>query len=113
MKNIKKITKRSQNKTIKSVISTLDYFIKENEKYKNSYFWNSSLNATNRRFKEFKNSFECEILGDKLNINTSLTMTCKNVYYKKEYILNNENKDLRAVKKLLRSLEKIVSLRGI
>jgi len=113
MRNVKKITRKSRTETIKSVITILESFIKESEKYKNSYFWNSYSSASDRRSNEFENYFECEILGDKLIINTSLVMSSKNVYYSKEYILNNENKDLRIVKKLLRSLENIVNLRGI
>ena len=109
---MKTITNKSHTKTIKSVISTLDSYIKENEKYKNAYFWNSPSSSSARRNMEFENKLDFKILGDNITIETSLAVTCNNVYYSKHYSLNGENKDLRLIKKTIKKLESIINSRS-
>lgn len=78
------------------------------EKTKSSYCWTSYPSASMRRHWERCNNKELEFDydGDHYYIEQNASMSCKNVYTSLSVYKNGEKKDLRAIKKLVKDMEK-------
>ena len=78
--------------------------LNNHEKFKNSYFWGSPQYANKRREMERDNNFTVEFnyKGNEYKYESSLRVSCQNVYYTGYFYLNDERKDVRLFKKLLK-----------
>jgi len=109
---MKTITNRTQTKNLISIRNTMIDFIESSEKHKNSYFWNSSdLSSSQRRGKEFENCFTFKFEDKIFEVKESLTISCNNFYYYKEIFVDDEQRDIRAIKKVLKFVEEVLSNR--
>lgn len=94
------------NRMSKEARKAIENAIATNEKYSNSYFFSPSSSAAGRRSNENKfleqNPDFCLVKGKNI-IKVAFTYdeSCKNVYYTLTVIVNDEKKDIRALKKLL------------
>ncbi len=72
-------------------------------KMKNSYFWSPPSNAARRRNYESYNSNSAVFyVGDTLwEIHQSTDCSCKNIYYRLTIHVNEEKKDIRALRRLI------------
>lgn len=107
------ITQRARTETVLRLRNQIIKFIDSAEKYKNSYFWTAPASANSRRAMEFENSFSFEIEGFVYEVEESLRATCKNIYYTKSIYVDEEKKDMRAVKKALAYLDTILERRSL
>ena len=95
------------NRMSKQARKAVENAIATNEKYSNSYFFAPSSSAHGRRSNENKfleqNPDFCLIKGKNI-IKVAFTYdeSCKNVYYTLTVMVNDEKKDIRALKNLLR-----------
>lgn len=82
--------------------------IKNAEKFKSCYFWDSDNgNDKARRSYEAYNSrdYSFSYNGSDYHFKQSVTQSRKNTYFRPTYSINGEIKDIRLVKKLLKSIE--------
>lgn len=81
------------------------------ESMKNSYFWTGYSSASLRRNWEQRNNKELSFTYDKKHyyIAQNASMTCKNVYTSLTVEVDEEKKDVRAIKKVIKALEKELS----
>lgn len=95
--------------TATATARTLQDIIDLHEKMRGAYFYTPPGNATGRRSYERKNSMttEFEYAGQRIEIVQDTQCSCKNVYYKMSINIDGRgtNKDIRFVKKMLKSLE--------
>jgi hypothetical protein len=75
------------------------------EKMKNCFFWDPPLAASQRRDYEVRNSKEIEIPGYKLEWKISTQCSCRNIYFASEIMVDGCKKDIRAIKKIIKSLK--------
>jgi len=106
------IKNRTRTSTIVNLRNTINNFIESSEKYKNSYTWSSPNSSYSRRAMEFENFFSFEIEGITYDVQESLNVSCKNVYYRKRIYVDNNKKDLRSIRKALTFLDAILERRG-
>ena len=85
----------------------IEEYIFLNEKFKNSYFWNPPLQAKKRREIEADNKMNFELNNRyiSLYLDFYLYISCKNYYVHKKAIINNAERNLSAVKKILKEIE--------
>jgi len=91
----------------KQQIRLLKEAIELNEKYRTCYFWTPPQAAASRRAAEERDQikFEFETELGTLYVSLYANYSCKNVYFYRTIYLNDEKKDIRVVKKILRMLE--------
>lgn len=92
---------------LKTLISSVEEDIAHHEQWSKSYFWTSYGNAASRRKQEEDNSYarEIKIGEDTYTYKSSVSASCKNVYYKGTFTLNGNDKNLRLWRGLLSRLE--------
>lgn len=88
--------KLSEIKTL--ILGTID----THEEYRNSYFWTGLY----YRSKQFDRSYNIEYKGKKYEIEQSMTASRANVYYSLNVYIDGVKKDVRALKKVLKEIEK-------
>ena len=81
--------------------------ISTNGKYAKAYFWTPGCNAAMRRenekrFFEENQDFSLKKGGDTIKVMFDYSESCKNVHYSLNITVNDEKKDIRALKNLLR-----------
>ncbi len=106
-----KITKRSHSKTIRSVLSKLWHIVIVIDEHRNSYFWSPPSSAYQRRSSEFSESYEFEILGDKIEVGLARTNSCKHVYFSKTIYVNDKKTNVTKLKGIIKKLESILESR--
>lgn len=79
--------------------------IKTSEKYKGCYFWTVSLSASQRRAKEFEKEEMFEFGRKIYRIQQNLSISCKNYYYTQFITVDDEKKDIRVLKSVLKKIE--------
>lgn len=84
----------------------IERIIETNQKYSNSYFWRPDSSASGRRSKEKKfREFNPDVTfvksGKTIKVHMTYQESCKNCYYQCLITVNDEIKDIRAVKALL------------
>ena len=82
----------------KQTLRKVNDIIEHHEKHKNSYFWTPPQNASSRRSEEQRKSFSVQI--GKFMFISDVSCSCKNYYYRSEFIEGSEKKNLRCFKKL-------------
>lgn len=96
-------TNRTSPQLKKAIKNVLEY----HERYKNSYFWTGTGNASNRRFQEQQFTSENPefkiIDGDKeIQVIPKLTISVRNYYYSLYISVNGVKKDIRALKNYIK-----------
>ena len=86
-------------------ITEVQEIIARHEKYAKCFFWTVNGNAASRRSQEF--NYEYKVDG--LEVRQSLSISCKNFYYGLEVYENGVKKDIRAVKRYLKSVMALVA----
>jgi hypothetical protein len=79
--------------------------INTHEHYKGSYFWKTPSTANQRRGMENAFSgkdFSLETKDGTIEVTFDFSVSCKNVYYSMNVYLNEEKKDIRILRKLLK-----------
>ncbi len=92
----------------KKLADDISECINHHKKYRNCYFWdNTENNSRYRRYKEEQDSWHREFkYGGHIYIfDCNVRMSCKNVYYSGAFYIDNERKDVRCFKKLLKTLQ--------
>jgi len=86
------------------LVSVVDW----RERTKNSYFWTPDSSASLRRNFERNNnkSFSFDYKGDHYYVRQHASMSCKHVYTSLTVKKNGEIKDVRALKKIIKDIEK-------
>lgn len=90
-------------KTKEMIENTVD----THQYHKNSYFFDPAANARGRRAKEasfFENNPDYSLVdgNDKIEVTFYYRQTCKNVYYRLSITFNDQKKDIRLLKRLLK-----------
>lgn len=85
----------------------INEIVKTSEKYKGCYFWNVVLSASQRRDREFASEEIFEFERKVYKIQQELTISCKNYYYTQIITVDDEKKNLRALKSVLKKIEKL------
>lgn len=87
----------------KSQLRKIHSAINHHESFRNAYFWNPPANAAGRRSYERKNSFSVKFKhnGDVYEYTSSVSCSCKNVYYRGTFSVNGKTQTVRAFKKLV------------
>ena len=93
---------------IDKLLEELNAIIDWRESTKSSYFWTPYIHASMRRHWKKCNNKELEFdyEGDHYYIEQYAKMSCQNVYTGLSVYKNDEQKDLRTIKKLVRKMEK-------
>lgn len=97
----KRNLKSLENKTGNKIKNALNTIISEHERCKKSYFWKSFGNAAQRRKNEFCNELNFVLNNTEYVIVQEMTQSCKNVYFSTHIELNDEKKNITALKKLV------------
>lgn len=97
------ITNRISAQAKKAIQNMID----GHERYSKSYFWKSGGNSSSRRGaeKKFKSNYpEFELIkGDqKITVSPSYQESCKNVYYSLSISVNDQSKDIRTLKNIIK-----------
>lgn len=73
------------------------------EKMRNSFFWKPNSNASGRRSYEENNSLFIEGLFMRcpVSFKCETSCSCKNIYYKGQFFINNKKVTIASVKKLI------------
>ena len=90
------------------MLKNLQAIINLHDKMKGSYFYHSPSSASSRRSYEKYNSLttEFEFDGQQIRVEQGTRCSCKNVYYSMSIYINGVcGKDIRFIKKLLKSFE--------
>ena len=92
-----------------SLINQIDSVISHHEKWSRSYFWTPPGSASSRRSSEKQNSFEVPIHfdGDLYYYESSVTHSCRNVYYTGTFEHNDKKKNVRLFKALKHKIESL------
>ena len=98
----KNIKRRVRKEIREKILNTIE----KHEKWSKSYFWSPKTNAGGRRsiennFKSEHPSYSFTHQGVKYEVVTSLDVSCKNYYYSLSIYVDEEKKDIRALKKLI------------
>jgi len=93
--------KNLNNKTGEKIKRTIQEIIDNKEKYKNCYFWNPPMTATQRRNQEFNNELEFFLNGKEYKVLQNMTLSCKNYYFKTTVMVDGLQKTITAIKKLI------------
>lgn len=101
MTEFKRNLKTLNNKTGKKIITKLNEMMSDHEKYKKSYFWTPSGNATSRRNQEFENEIIFTLNGTKYEWQQDLKLSCKNVYWVSVIYKNDKKSNITTIKKIL------------
>ena len=102
------MTKLKEYKCIsrtKSLKSDLKRIIKIHDEMRFSYFWSPPCSANQRRSYESKNSNSVQFLlnGIEYKIDQITDCSCSNIYYSLAIFVDGKKKDVRAIKKLLKT----------
>jgi len=97
--NLEVLTMSLSESQLCKVQSAIDH----HERFKNAYFWSPPANAAGRRSYESKNSFSVKFKhnGDVYEYDSSVSCSCKNVYYRGTFTVNGKRKTVRAFKNLV------------
>ena len=82
-------------------------YISNAERFRNCYFWDQDNgNSSTRKYRDRQDSQhdDFEYCGVRYSFNQTVTRARKNTYFRSAYYVNDERKDLRAVKALLRKV---------
>lgn len=79
-------------------MTTVQDFLANDMKFKNSYFWTPPSSASSRRAMEFDDSIMVEVNGNAYELKQSISCSCKNVYYSKSIVKNGKVTNLTALK---------------
>ena len=92
---------------VNKLIFDIKRIIAHHENMKYSYFRESPRSAEKRRLYEFENSIGLNFIFDKYDVNLKCLTQCskKNIYYKWEFIINSERKNITFVKKILKEIQ--------
>lgn len=91
-----------------SLKKRLEEFLASADTYKNCYFWNASrLSAATRRSKEFDRDFYFGFENKTYFVRESLEVSCKNYYYSKTISVDGVEKDLRAIKSVIKKISNL------
>lgn len=93
---------------LNEVMNICNDIITNAEKFKNCYFWDGDNgNDKARRYYETQNSrdYHFRFNGNEYHFEHCVSQSRKNTYFRPTYSINGETKDLRLVKKLLKSVE--------
>ena len=93
--------KNLNNKTGEKIKRTIQEIIDNKEKYKNCYFWNPPMTAVQRREKEFEIILEFFLDNKKYQIRQKMALSCKNYYFKTTILIDNIQKNITSIKKLI------------
>ena len=87
----------------KSQSNKIKHAIFQHERHKNSYFWDTPLQASHRRTTERENSYvvKFRLAGNDYEYSSSVTCSAKNYYYDGSFFLNDERRNVRLFKNLL------------
>ena len=80
----------------------LNSFLLRHEKWKHSYTWSPRGNASQRRNNEFYYEYEFKLKDDVYKFSQDLEISSKRFYYTSSIYVNDEKKDIRIVKNLLK-----------
>ena len=98
---------QKEGKMEREKVEEIREFVEHYEKMGNAYFWHSFNPASVRRWYEEKNTkylnFEYE--GKKYEAGVEVSCSCRHIYANRYVKVNNEKKDIRELKKVLKSLE--------
>jgi hypothetical protein len=94
-----------QQQLSKQELSQIREILETHEKYRNSYFWTVRLNAAGRRAREFDNEYIFTFAGQQVEVKQMLDISCRNYYYSLRVYVDQEKKDIRALKKILRAYQ--------
>lgn len=105
-----------KNKRIKkdltALINIIHSFELHTNEYVNSYFWSNLGNASDRRSKENEAKYEDSFISKKidltLDLDFSVTMSCKNVYTYKYIYVNDNKTTARALKTIVKEARSIL-----
>lgn len=92
--------------TQKEARRLIGHILTNHEDFKKAYFFISPGSASARRSYEKKNSyvyaFSFEKKGEKhtLELSSTVSCSCKNVYYSSSFIIDGKSVDVRGVKKI-------------
>ena len=75
-------------------------YIRDSERFKNSYFWSPPQNAAGRRYEEKKNSWSYS--DQELELSVIVNCSCHNYYVTRTARINGKKVTLRDVKKLIK-----------
>lgn len=79
-------------------MTTVQDFLANDMKFKNSYFWTPPRSASSRRAMEFDDNITVQVNGNAYELKQSISCSCKNVYYSKAIIKNGKVTNLTALK---------------
>ena len=105
------LSKNSRTPTIKKALREIDSILKTAEKYKSCFFWTQTGSASQRRSQEFEVDNSFNFNNKSIEVNQTLSISCKNFYFTNYITVNGDRKDIRAIKKLKKELEAILSKR--
>ena len=83
---------------VKSLINTV---INNSAKYRNCYFWTPFGNAATRRNREFEIEFEFDLDGEKISVEQSLRISCKNFYFKTDVRRDGKRSNITILRKVV------------
>ena len=95
-------TKNKIREAISKAVTDLTYIINHHERLKNSYLWTPPASASSRRAEERRNSFVRNV--GYLRFTSSVDCSCKNYYYQGMFEYQEQSKNLRIAKKMLKIL---------
>ena len=77
--------------------------IAHHERFGNSYFWTPPSNATSRRLMESRETFGIGFVasGTAYRFESTVSCSCKNVYYTGRFYVDGEKKTVRAFRALI------------
>mgnify|MGYP000919456446 FL=1 len=95
------------NRMSKQARKAVENAIATNKKYSDSYFFKPGCTSGTRRgneerFAKENPDFSLQKGEDTIDVKFSYSESCKNVYYSLTVMVNDEKKDIRALKNLLR-----------
>lgn len=92
--------------TQKEAKRLIGHILGNHEEFKGAYFFHSPGNASSRRSYEKKNSysytFSFEKRGEEhtLELSSTVSCSCKNVYYSSLFVVDGKTVNIRGVKKI-------------
>jgi len=84
--------------------AAIEQVLYAHDKFKSSYFRRPNTNAAGRRDQEFDVRYTFTLKGHRYDIGQTVDISCKNVYYSLSVHVDDEKKDVRAVKKAFKIL---------
>ena len=98
---IKRNLKSLKNKTGAKIINAIKGIEATHDKYQGCYHWTQTGNASGRRGQEFDNDYSFIFNGVKYDINQSLSVSCKNFYYRLHIEKGGKKSNIRAIRALI------------